>query len=198
MRPERSGGRRERDFLASRGMTAPRGPHATCRVGWGPAGEESHDAPLWQRRSRRSRPWARSAHWRGRLERSTDGYRTGMMATRRNLTEDRPDPLRLHVPRSGPAPCASAARFQPAKIAPTMRWSATDREASSRLKKSRSTAAWASAASGGATDPHPRTARAAKLFQLRPCRMTWSVLRPAQGPGWTGRRPPCPRPATAS
>ena len=57
-RPERSGGWRPGDFLVSRGMPAK------------PGGEESRSAPLRHRRSRRSRPSARSAHQRGRLERS--------------------------------------------------------------------------------------------------------------------------------
>ncbi|RWX69345.1 hypothetical protein EN780_06615 [Mesorhizobium sp. M4B.F.Ca.ET.089.01.1.1] len=42
--PKRSGGRRRSDFVASRGMTAQ------------PAGEESRDAPLRNKRLRRSRP----------------------------------------------------------------------------------------------------------------------------------------------
>lgn len=33
-------------FLVSRGMTAARGPHSTCRMGWVPAGEESCRRPL--------------------------------------------------------------------------------------------------------------------------------------------------------
>jgi len=50
-------------FLVSRGMTAQ------------PAGEESLTRLLRHRRSRRSRPSARSGHWRGRLERSRDGQK---------------------------------------------------------------------------------------------------------------------------
>ncbi|PWR19953.1 hypothetical protein DKG75_16025 [Zavarzinia compransoris] len=49
-RPKRSGGWQPGNFLVSRGMTAQ------------PAGEERRSAPLPHRRSRRSRPSARSAH----------------------------------------------------------------------------------------------------------------------------------------
>ena len=55
-------------FLASRGMTAQ------------PAGDESSTPLLRHRRLRRSRPSARSGHWRGRLERSRHGQRTEKMA----------------------------------------------------------------------------------------------------------------------
>ena len=55
-RPKQSGGRRSSEFLVSRGMT----PQAS--------GEESRCAAVAARRSRRSRPSARSGHKRGRMD----------------------------------------------------------------------------------------------------------------------------------
>jgi len=87
LRPQRSGGWRRRDFVVSRGMTAQ------------PAGEESRDQPLWLRRSRRSRPSARSGHWRGRLVRSIYGQTTETMAALRNART-----ARTRSPASCPRP----------------------------------------------------------------------------------------------
>ncbi len=55
-----------------------RGSRATCRLG-GPAGEESCRLPLRQRRSRRSRPSARSSHERLRWTRSRTGHGDAMV-----------------------------------------------------------------------------------------------------------------------
>ena len=68
-RPEVIDGAPRRGWTAKEGFLVPRGMTAQ------PAGEESLTRLLRHRRSRRSRPSARSGHWRGRLERSRHGQK---------------------------------------------------------------------------------------------------------------------------
>lgn len=86
-RPKRSGGWQPGDFVVSRGMPAQ------------PAGEESRSAPLRHRRSRRSRPSARSAHRRGRLECSIR-----QRCIEENVAAPSPSPLDRHVQHGIPYP----------------------------------------------------------------------------------------------
>lgn len=67
-------------------------------------GEESLTPPLRHRRSRRSRPSARSSHWRGRQVRSINGRKTEALATSRNRQEPARRHRRLTLPVSGPSP----------------------------------------------------------------------------------------------
>jgi len=106
-RPQRSGGRRQGGFLVSRGMRDPgspgdlspgvvtRGPGATCRVGWSRRGRKLPDA-IAARRSRRSRPSARSSQERTRGTQSPDRPRDDLGHT--------PPTQGLHLCRATNAP----------------------------------------------------------------------------------------------